>query len=361
MLSRQWLFLLGLCASGCGLVLNLDDDGDGGSGPLDAGAADTTAPPDGPDGVDGSADAGLSPRIGAASRIPRMDGGDDYFLFGANLPWRTFGEDFGGASGVRTEVALAELREVMTHAGATGFRALRWVAVATPLDDTSSAPAARDDIRAALDLAQELELYLELVVVLHLALPADAWDSADAREPTLSWVRDLAATAEVHAPGRIFTWTISAHYSELDPDVVSPEGFAATVQDFVHGIRAAAPSAWVTGHAEGFAAGATLCSLGADIVGITELGPGTPSSCAICSTYADVTAEHAALRCPLVVSLFYDNGPGITGDTYQSYLDSGYAGAVPHSLLPERTADGMAIDETLAAEFASRNAAVLGP
>lgn len=360
--GRRWVFLLGLCITGCGLVLDLGGEGagDGESGaPPDVTPADAAAPADGAVVVDGNIAPVLSPRIGAASRIPRMGGAGDYFLFGANLPWRSFGRDFGGPDGARTAAAQTEVGEAMARASAAGFRAIRWVALSIPLDDFFDAEAARDDIRAAVDLAAEHGLYLELVLVLHTALPTDAWDSAEARAATLTWVHDLAATAELHDAGRLFTWTLQAHYAELD-GAVSTESFADTLQDFVHAIRAAAPSAWVTGYVESFAAGANVCSLGADIIGIAEQGHGTPSSCGICSSYDEITTAHPDLRCPVVISVFYADGAGST-DPYQPYLDSGYAGAVPHSLLPERTMDRVPIDDALAREFASRHEGVLGP
>lgn len=186
-------------------------------------------------------------RAAAGNRIQWQ--GQDWFLAGANVPWLTWGRDFGGGAkdGVSAPDNKATLMNSFANAKANGANVLRWWTFAgDPWQikrDASGAPVALDeavyqDFDAAMELAEANDVYYVFVLF-----------SGSAAIPT-SWVEDpgqRARLVQVLTPlfqryadnPRVMSWDI---FNEPEGDIwktkVSEQGFRATVKAFTDAIHA---------------------------------------------------------------------------------------------------------------------------
>lgn len=161
------------------------------------------------------------PPTATAARVDRVSAaGGDWFASGSNLPYIRRGCDFGcgsngGVTGNRRAVATA-----LGQLADNGARTVRWEVFsgsATQVARTASGTpdsidaAARNDLRVALDLAEDLDLYLILVVFPNPeSLPA-AWISDPSQRTKLAdevgnFARSLTADERRH----ILAWEVLA-------------------------------------------------------------------------------------------------------------------------------------------------------
>jgi hypothetical protein len=307
--------------------------------------------------VDASSPAdanGLASRLGVASRV------NGWYLHGGNLPWRTYGEDFGSdANGVATAGAQAELETAFQAAQDGGLRVVRWVMFPWPdIPFTRDArgvvsgfqPGVERDLDAAVDLAARHDVYLMLVVLFDQGVAAVADMDDASRDGVAQAVGALARRAQARS-NRVLSWGIWPGR----PLAMVPRGDALNVA-LARAVRTS--GALYEVQVNTFDDARRACWNGADFAGFNEALAGAPE-CASCTDYATVVRDHDP-RCPVVVDLFFADVGNMPLATMQSYYARGYAGALTWSILPMRTNDAVATDFTATRTF-SQSAADVGP
>lgn len=305
--------------------------------------------------LDGTAGGPGPSRIGVGSRVPWGSG--EYYLHGANVPWRRYGRDFGTDEGASTAEAGPELDAAFQTARDGGARIVRWFVF---VDGTVELPFTTDasgvasgltpqlyaDLDAAIGLAERYDVYLALVIFGDQQPAAAVVEDEAQRRGIVSAIGQMIAYA---APsGRVFSWG-------LDPQYLPANVRLAFIAELAEAVRARGGGAYFEVTVPSFADLATYCERGVDIAGFVEQGFG--ERCGHCQTYDDIVRDFDA-GCPLAVEIYFADGVAL--DAMQGYYDRGYAGAFGWSLLPHRTTDGRMFDPVAGAAFAAR-AGDIGP
>ena len=305
----------------------------------------------------------------SASRISWQ--GQEWYLHGANLPWYAWGCDFGcgangGASSASTRSAI---RPALRAAADAGMVNIRWwmfpgdpwqIARAADGTPTGIDPAVYADIDAALALADELGLYYTFVLFSGPEAIPRSWMSDASQREALAAVLGEGLFRRYADHPRILSWEI---VNEPEFRIWSGEFTRAEVVDTVKAIAAQANAETTS-----------LVTVGSATLDGLELWVGAgldyyqahwydymqPGAwCARCVTYPEVRRGYG-LDAPLVIGEYYGGPDADAAQRLEDWYAKGYAGAWAWSLLSDRTADKMAIDEAASAGFAAEHADV-GP
>jgi len=187
-------------------------------------------------------------QLGAGSRIPWQ--GQDWYLHGANMPYLSWGRDFGGGSkdGVSNRDNYAMLSRTLADAKAQGVNVVRWWTL-EGIDpwqikkDRSGAPAGLDesvyaDFDAALALAEEHDIYYDFVLFSAPSHLPKSWMSNDAQRKQLANVLAPLFARYKNNP-HVLSWE---PFNEPDHDVwenkVTQDELRASVKAMVDSIHA---------------------------------------------------------------------------------------------------------------------------
>lgn len=304
----------------------------------------------------------------AGSRIAWQGG--NWFLSGANVPWYNWACDFGcGASqGVSDPTVSAALAPAFKQAHDAGLHTLRWwMFEGDPWQisrDASGAPSGLNqqvytDLDAALRLAADNDLYLDLVLFSAPTHPPRAWlTDPGQRQALVAALTPLFA--HYNGNPRLLAWEV---FNEPEWDIwsgkIDQASVVATVKaiaDAVHG----ASSAYVTVGSAMLDGLPMWIGQGLDFYQAHWYDYMKPGNwCAICTTYDDVRQRYG-LDAPLVIGELYAGSDVDPGNRLNTFYNAGYAGAWAWSLFPDHTSDHQAIDLAGARGFAGQHTD-LGP
>ncbi|MFN8633628.1 MAG: cellulase family glycosylhydrolase [Chloroflexota bacterium] len=300
--------------------------------------------------------------LGAGSRIPWQGG--QWYLHGANMPYINWERDFGGGSrdGVSSPDNMKLLDSTFEKAKATGVNVVRWWAFEGSAwqvkRDGSGNPTGMDpsiyaDFDAALDLAEQHDLYYNFVLFSAPSHVPQGWLTNPGQRKQLANVLGQLFAHYKDNP-RILSWEA---YNEPDHDVwdkkVSEENLRASVREITDSIHANSNAYSTLGMMmlDGLpmSKGLGLDYYQAHWYDYMEAG----NWCALCTTYDDVRQRYD-LDAPLVIGEIYVGRD--VDDPYQrleQVYAKGYAGAWPWAgLLPERTNDKLGVDWRAMRKFA---------
>lgn len=300
--------------------------------------------------------------VPAGSRIPVQ--GRGWYLQGADLPWYTWGRDFGGGGangGVTSPAVSADLSAAFAQAQAAGIHVVRWwVFPGDPWQigrDSSGAPttinpAVYADFDAAVALARQYDLSFEFTLFSGPAALPGSWLSDPAQRAKLATALTPLFQRYGSEP-RVLAWDL---FNEPDFDVwsgkVTQANFAATVTTLATAIHAS---------------GSTLVTVGMGMADGLPLVKGTGldyyeahwydymssgSYCVRCNSYA-FYQQQMGLDAPLVVGEFFGGATTDARARLEDFYTQGYAGAYVWSLFPSHTSDGMSVDLSAQAAFAA--------
>lgn len=267
--------------------------------------------------------------------------GGEWYLHGANLPWYNWGCDFGcGRSG-----GVLQSAAVIGNRLAGDFNNVRWWVF--PGDDPwqlSNMSATYADFDRALELAEEHDVYYTFTL---FSSPT----AVDLNNPERV-VQALTPLFQRYGDHpRILSWEV---FNEPEFAVwsneVSEAAIVAFTRQVVDAIHEHTASYATVGHAmlDGIAMW--------DSVDLDYHQPHwydymeSGNWCALCTTAAELRSRYGTDK-PIVIGEFYAGSEVDAEDYLQQFYDRGYAGAWAWSLFPERTDDGMRIDERAVARF----------
>ncbi|KKK53278.1 hypothetical protein LCGC14_3096390, partial [marine sediment metagenome] len=293
----------------------------------------------------------------APGRIPWQ--GQDWYLLGANLPWYNWGCDFGCGpnGGASSPTVRAALDSGFSRLEASGIHLARWwVFPGNPWQITRDAsglptginPAVYDDFDAALELAEQYDLYYVFTLFSSPGAPG-AWVTDPAQRAKLAEVLGQLFARYGDNP-RILTWQV---FNEPEWAIwngkIEKEPVQATVKEIAAAVHANS-NAYVSVGSAKLAGLPMWIGLGLDYYTAHWYDSMTGGSCALCTDYAEVR-DRFNLDAPLVIGEFF---AGSSIDALQRFEDryaKGYAGAWAWSLFPNRTNDRMSIGLSAASTF----------
>ncbi|MEO5837363.1 MAG: hypothetical protein ABIQ73_28590 [Acidimicrobiales bacterium] len=289
--------------------------------------------------------------------------GKQQYIHGANLPWFNFGRDFGGgpddggASSAETKTAVnAALRAA--HDG--GMNVVRWWLF--PGDAGQFTVDARNlptgfkqtvyqDIDAALELARANQIAYTFTLFSGLTPLPSTWLTDEGRQRVALVLAELF-TRYRNNP-QIMTWDV---INEPEYEVWSGKVTAEVLRVFIAGIVDAAHATTSIPVSVGGASMdglSLLTGLKLDYYTVHWYDQMKERKhCLACVTYADVR-DALKIDKPIVVGEYV--GSAGFGDRFEMWRQHGFAGAMPWSLLPDRTADRFSIDLVAAAAFAKEH------
>lgn len=286
-------------------------------------------------------------RIGYEDTLrSRIDG--KHWL-GANLPWRSYGFDFGGGAegGASSEDAQAEIEPAFASAAAGGLRVVRWamfthegIPYTTDADGlvTGFDPAVTADLDAAIALAARYDLHLMLVVFMDQAPGADTLADPARREAVAAAVGGLANHAV--SRGNRVSWSYWPSTVFTDDERAMTYALAAAIGGVGARFSVLVPA---------FEDLAAACDAGADFVGLRATADGP---CPHCTTYGALAASYTP-SCPVSIDVAFAPPGQMPRDLLDSLYERGYAATLLWSLLPARTDDLIEIDLDATAAFAA--------
>ena len=296
--------------------------------------------------------------------------GQDWFLNGANLPWYNWGCDFGCGSdnGVSKSANRTAIGNKLNEASKAGLKTIRWwmfpgdpwqITRDSSGKPTGINPAVYQDIDAALQLAEQNDVYFNFVFFSAPSSMPSSWlNNATHRQALADVLGQLAA--RYRNSNRIIAWEI---VNEPEWDIwggkVQQKPVQDTVRAIANAINGATPAYVTVGSAmlDGLPMwkGMGLDFYQAHWYDYMQSG----DWCAICTDYNTVRSRYG-LDAPLVIGEFFA-GPSINArDRLESLYNKGYAGAWSWSLFTNKTSDGMVVDLQAASQFASAHSDV-GP
>ena len=287
------------------------------------------------------------------------DGGT-WYLQGVNVPWYNWGCDFGcnatnnKTGGVSTNMAtfsgaFAQVQDARIHV-------VRWwvfpgEAAQITRDDTGAPlaidPAVYADFDAALQLAEQYDLYYDFVLFSAPTHIPRVWQINPAQRTKLVDALSPLFAHYAHHP-RILSWE---PYNEPESDIwnlkIGQKPVVDTGTAIAKSVHDNAPGTYVTiGH---FKAEGMKMWLNA---GLDYFSPhwydymSSSDNCIICHDYSYYAAW--GVDKPIVVGEYYTGTPETSpyGSSYRNayWYASNFAGAWAWSLFPNQSSDGMEID-----------------
>lgn len=291
--------------------------------------------------------------------------GQDWYLHGANLPWYNWGCDFGCGSsgGASSQTVRAAVGTAFADAKANGVNVVRWwVFPGDPWqinrggagEPTGLNPTVYTDLDAALALAEEYDIYLDLVLFSAPSAVPSGW-MTDATQRSKLAVALAPMFARYQSNPRLMTWEI---VNEPEWDIWNGIANEAAVQATV---RALADAVHANSNALVTVGSAMVDGLGMWVgQGLDYyqahwydyMQPG--NWCARCSDFPAIRSTYG-LEKPLVIGEFFADASVDSLQRYEDWYAKGFAGAWSWSLLTGRTTDGMTVDLTAARTFASQH------
>lgn len=295
--------------------------------------------------------------------------GREVYLHGANVPWYTWGCDFGcGArGGVSSPSVQRELRSGFQKLRDSGMHVARWwVFPGDPwqirTDDSGAPhsinPAVFQDMDAALALAEEYDLYYVFTLFSSpTRLPRRWMADPDPRVRLADTLTPLFARYGDNP--RLLSWQV---FNEPEWHIWNGEVPLEPVRQTVAEIARA-----VHQHS------GALVSVGAAHIGGLRFWTGlgldyytahwydpmkSRNDCALCTTYGALQ-QALSLDGPVVIGEFFAGRSVDARQRFEAWYDQGYAGAWAWSLFPDRTSDRMQIDFEAARSFADDHADVI--
>ena len=308
------------------------------------------------------------PPMSSASRITW--GGKDWYLHGANLPWYNWGCDFGcgpngGASSSQVKSAVGA---AFAQAKASGVNVVRWwvfpgdpwqinrAGNGTP---TGVNPAVYTDLDAAVALAAQYDIYLDLVLFSGpSAIPSSWINDGGQRRALADALGPMFARYKNNA--RVMTWEV-VNEPEFDiwTGAATEANTKAMVKAVAVSVHANSPALVTVGSA--MVDGLSMwVDQGLDYYQAHWYDYMQPGNwCAMCSDYATIKSSYG-LDKPLVIGEFFGGSSVSALQRYEDWYSKGFAGAWAWSLLTNRTSDGMSVDLAAAKSFAANHNG-LGP
>lgn len=303
------------------------------------------------------------PPAGSANRVAWN--GKNWYLHGANLPWNNWGCDFGcGANGgVSSAAGNAAVSGAFAQAKANGMNVVRlWVFPGDPWQITRSSDGTPTglnqgvftDLDAAVALAAQHDVYLDLVLFSSPTAMPSSWFTNDSQRSKLATVLAPMFARYKNNP-RVMTWEV---INEPEFDIWGGKVSQSQAQALVRGIAGAV-------HANS----SSLVTVGSAMVDGLPMWVGQgldyyqahwydymqPGQwCARCTDYPTLRTAYGLDR-PLVIGEFYSASTVDALQRNEDWYGKGFAGAWAWSLLPNRTSDGMAIDLAASKTFAGRH------
>lgn len=290
--------------------------------------------------------------------------GEDWYLHGANVPWLNWQCDFGCGSdgGVSSSASQAALHERFAEAEAAGIKNIRWWVFpgapwqinrssnGTPTGINESVFA---DMDAALELAEEYDMYLTLVLFSDGGSLPGSWRTDAGQRAELANVLGDDLFARYRGHDHIFSWEV---FNEPEWQIWEGSVQESHMQDLVKRVASAVKTD-----------GSGYVTVGSAMVdgipmwkdaGLDYYQPhwydymGSGNWCAWCTT-ADEIRQRYGVDKPIVIGEFFA-GPSVDAEgRFDGFRERGYAGAWPWSLFAERTDDRMEVDLDASTAFAS--------
>jgi hypothetical protein len=311
----------------------------------------------------------LSSGAGVARPNRILWNGANWYLHGANVPWYHWGCDFGcnatngRTGGVSTNIpALAEGFARMKKAG---MQVARWWVfpgdAAQILRDASGIPTGLDpaiytDFDAALQLAEEYDIYYNFVLFSAPTHIPSSWQSDPAQRARL--VDALSPLFARYAENpRVFSWE---PYNEPENDIwklrIGQQPVVDTGTAIAQSVHTHAPGTYVTigsFQAEGMK---MWLNAGLDYYSPHWYDYMRGDNCMVCHDYDYYAAW--GIDKPIVIGEYYtataSDSPYNSTYRHNFWYSSNYAGAWAWSLFPDQTADRLAIDFLAAQVFAAQ-------
>lgn len=303
----------------------------------------------------------------AGSRIAWEN--NDWYFHGVNVPWYSWGCDFGcGSNGgvssafskINIDTQLATLPEANVHM-------VRWwmfpgdpwqIQTNSSGTPTGIDPAVYDDIDAALELADKYDLYYTFVLFSGPShIPSNWLSTPNDRERLAQSLGELFSRYKDNK--RIVTWEI---FNEPEWDMwnntVDTGDTLVTVSTIANAVHANSNANATVGSAmvDGLSFWKNSNLDYYDAHWYDYMSSGT--WCAYCSDYNNIKTQFDLTK-PLVIGEFY-GGSDTDAARFENIYTKGFAGAYAWSLFPSRTQDKLQIDMERAKSF-GQNHSDIGP
>lgn len=316
--------------------------------------------------------------------------GGSWFLLGANMAWRSWGNDWGDAgTGVANTTVYNELSGKLRDLRANGIPNVRWWLFENRDDrpmyqftkDSSGMPTGLTeqfyrDFDAAVRLAEEHDIYYHFTLFAGLSNPPQNWiDNAAGRTKLADALTPLFRRHGTNP--HVMSWDV---WNE--PEYISGVGSCETCglpADKEDWMKKTAIEIADRVHKNSHA----YVNVGSYKLKWIDMWEDTGAvdfhqphfyyhfgdhnesfRCAVCHNYNTLKTKYGITK-PVVIGE-WDARPEYTGtqDTYATlnkFLELGYAGAWGWSMYPQSTADRFSIDYADMKRFATENADIVGP
>jgi hypothetical protein len=288
--------------------------------------------------------------------------GANWNVTGVNVPWYNWGCDFGcNASGgvVQTRNTLGAR---FANLQGAGLHVVRWwvfpgnspwqITVDGSGRPTGINPAVYADFDAALQLAEQYDLYYNFVLFNAATAPTRSWIDNPTHRTALGQVLGTLFARYRNNP-RVMSWEIFNEPEwQIVDGLVSEANSVATARVIADAVHANSDALVTIGNAS--AANIPMWQS----VALDYYSPhwydymSGGDACMPCNNYAYYQAKWSITK-PMVAGEIYLAAEVAAASRANSFYDKGYAGVWGWSLFSERTNDGMQVDLTGLRTFSS--------
>lgn len=286
------------------------------------------------------------------NRVPWQ--GKDWYLLGANVPWYNWACDFGcnqngGVTGNRQtfQAGFQKLKDNNVHVARWWvFPGDPWQITRDSNGPTGLNPAIYADFDAALELAEQYDLYYNFVLFSGPSHIPSNWITNSANHDQLGQVLAPLFAQYGNNP-RILSWE-TYNEPEYDPlwssnqnnIIGSHNGMANSVHSN-SGALVTIGNAYLDGMDIWARNNAVIDYYSPHWYDYMDSG----NWCALCQNTEQIRQRWPSIGDkPIVIGEMYAGADGNPSGKMNHFYNSGYAGAWPWSLFPDRTSDNLAID-----------------